>query len=210
MKQLKRATRRIDPIKINRPNRKLKQVDSNLERKTIRRIKQTNRQLRKLRQYTGEVDSWAVKKLSERLNSGSLDAYKKGRIKLPKESSNFDLYAINQAIELFKKSKTSTIKGIKAVERKQIRNIKRRLSGIDEEVSTEDARFLYNAMGDELFNDIRGSFTPSEMQAIVMRAREEKQDKKDLFEILSESNDYSNDKEISRKFDMFFKKYVVA
>jgi hypothetical protein len=123
-----------------------------------------------------------------------------------------DLRKINKAVELYFKSKTSTITGIKDAESNMIKGIQRitstTLDGKTQEISKEDARALY-----DMFQDKR-NFVPwsrklgaSDMWIAMQNAVDFKMNKDEFVELL-ESMTGGIDENYRKKAVAIYNKYV--
>ena len=132
-------------------------LDSETERlynETKKSVKLANQYINRIKRQYGEEDIYSIKKLRERLSTVKDKPYTiKGNISVRKDMSPSDLRKINKAVDLFFKSKTSTITGIKDAEQNYIKGIQRITSTtIGEkviEIPKEDARALYNMVQDK-------------------------------------------------------------
>lgn len=133
-----------------------------LERQVRKEVAQANQRLKSLeRRY--KRGTWASKKLMNRLDSGTLNAWQRGRIKVGKNLTSTQLRAIDKATRQFLESKTSTKKGIRETSQKTKESIKSTLSeDMRDRVSDEDAEFYYDMLGDndfDYFSDKIGAST---------------------------------------------------
>lgn len=110
--------------------------------------------------------SFASKKLT------ILDQYSESanRITLIGNESYQELIAIDKATKNFLKSKTSTISGIKEVEKGIKQNIANKLDEFD--LSKQDIETLYNFFEDEDFNYIRKYIDPSDLWVFMEQIKE--------------------------------------
>lgn len=116
------------------------------------------------------MDSWAGKKLQEKLST--VNGFNLKKFQLPKKISTSDLKAINKAFSNFLKSQTSTIKGIKNVEKSTKGSIKDLVSDIDN-IDNSDIETLYSFFGDKDFNYVTQYVDPSELMILLAESREE-------------------------------------
>lgn len=116
------------------------------------------------------MDSWAGKKLQEKLST--VNGFNLKKFQLPKKISSTDLKAVNKAFDNFLKSQTSTIKGIKGVEKSTKSSIKDLVSDIDN-IDNSDIETLYSFFGDKDFNYVTQYVDPSELMILLAENREE-------------------------------------
>lgn len=130
-----------------------------------RLVKSVNAHIQQIRAYTGKKESYAMKSLKSKLTAKSLDENlwtAKGFVKYNKKISDSDVKALYAAVKNFKKAKTSTVKGIKAVELERKGQIAEYLKSqqdfsnksLDEiiketDITQEDAEDMYNLFDDE-------------------------------------------------------------
>lgn len=177
-----------------------------LEKETRKLVNKTNARLDSLRRRY-KSGTWASKKLSNRLTQNKIDMWKNGKIKLPKNPTKTQLRAVNKAASQFLASQTSTKKGINAVKRKQIENIKLRRSIEDEEFTEEDAEDFYDMFGDNDFAYFADKIGASKLQEIIydaIRANDSEESFLDRLELYIELNDL----DIREKAIRLYNKYV--
>ena len=126
-----------------------------------RKVKTTN-----IKDYRG---TFASKKLEE------LDSFNRraNKIELTGNESKEELMEINKITDNFLKSKTSTIKGIEAVEKDIKNNMSARLDEYDMTPTEIDS--LYKLYDDKDFTALRKYLDPSELQALMMEVKEFKE-----------------------------------
>lgn len=114
-----------------------------------------------------DVDSWAGKKLREKISTIKGATIKGKRVKLSSKITIADLKATKKATSNFLKSKTSTNKGIKEVENRIKNTIKETVEDEDIELSSQEVNTLYNFFEDKDFNYITKYIDPSELMVIL-------------------------------------------
>lgn len=128
-------------------------------------VKSVNAHIQQIRAYTGKNESYAMKKLKSKLTAKPLDESlwtAKGFVKYNRKLSDSDVKALYAAVKNFKKAKTSTVKGIKAIELERKGQIAEYLKStqdfsdksIDEiikenDITQEDAEDMFNLFDDE-------------------------------------------------------------
>lgn len=114
------------------------------------------------------VDSWAAKKLNEKLSMiKGVDIKLMKAAKLPKQMNIGDLKAANKAFKNFIKSKTSTIKGIKETENRIKKSISDIFDTEEEKVNAEDVETFYSFFEDPDFRYVSQFIDPSELMVIL-------------------------------------------
>lgn len=207
--------------------------DKKLLAETRRMVNEANKRLRSL-EKTGQYNSWASKKLFERLDTNNLKALskiKKGKqvykgkfkvkgqriktrgqitgIKIPKNATNTQLIAINQATRKFLDSKTSTPRGIKRVKKSTIKTLKSTLSlKLQKEVTEEDAQFYYDMLENKDFNTFNEKIGASRMWEFIDESIERNQTQPDWIDFLENYGLTMEDKEMRNRAKGLYKKYV--
>ena len=167
---------------VERTNKKLARLDKGIdlnravrnprtgrfERKgTITVIDSTGKRIKiKPKNIVSYKGSFASKKLT------IIDQYNESanRITLTGNESYQQLIAIDKATKNFLKSKTSTISGIKEVEKGIKQNIANKMDEFD--LSKEEVETLYNFFEDEDFAYIRQYIDPSDLWVFMEQAKE--------------------------------------
>lgn len=202
--------------------------------RTVKEIKfladKVNKRMSAIEKLAGRKESWAVKELYRQLESKQgIPLTKSGYVsKDLKELSDEQLVAELKALRNFMKSKTSTIKGIKEVRRKQIETMKKVVDDSDFKASDftfDDAEKLHeiwsdkrnrwfaeNVGGSEYYQFIQ-EFRDVTMKSIEsddsLTRKEKEQAKKDAF--INELESYINvvnDPVARRKAIEVYNKYV--
>ena len=143
-------------------------------------INETNKRLRSL-ERAGEYNTFASKKLFERLGSGKLNILKKAKkinkgkvlgLKLNLGLNNTDLTAIIKATAQFLKSATSTTKGINIVAEKTKKSMYETLKIKNREITKQDIEDYYDMLGDKDFDYFNEKIGASTMWSILEEAVE--------------------------------------
>lgn len=116
------------------------------------------------------ADSWAGKKLTEKLSV--VKNFNLKTFKVPKQLTPGELKAINKALSNFLSSQTSTIKGIRDVEKTTKTGIKNLVSDIDN-IDNKDIETLYSFFNDKDFNYISEYIDPSELMVLLAETKSE-------------------------------------
>lgn len=186
-----------------------KQTTEKLERDTRKLVSKANARLDSLqRKYRS--GTYASKKLVNRLTSGKMNFWNKGKISISKKKkiSKTQLIALNKAVTQFLNSKTSTNKGISEWRKKQIENIRISRSMEDDNFTEEDAEDFFEMFGDNDFDFFARKIGASTLQEIIYDAISEGDDE-DNFVSRLELYIVINDLDIREKALRLYNKYVM-
>lgn len=173
-------------------------------------VKRANQRLVRLERNFG-VNSWGSKKLRNELDIETLNAWtSSNRIRFNKKMTETQLNAIKKATQSFLSSKTSRVKGVKQVQKKQIEGLRRSLSSPDLIVSVEDTETLYNFFGEDYATDITSKLQGSDVIALMLEAKQIPQyrRRKYFFEQIENYIEFGNDVDMKRKLGKLYRKYV--
>ena len=171
--------------------------------------KRANQRLVRLERAFGK-DTWASKKLRDRLNIEPLDAWTKtGRVKVNKSMTITQMRATIKATQQFLNSKTSTIKGIKEVKKTTISNIAKSLGTDENELTEEEAESLYNLLSEDYITDLTKYIPPSELWAIIEDAKESNDTEKQFIDRISDYIYWGNDVDMVNKLKIIYQKYIL-
>lgn len=156
--------------------------------------------------------SWAVKKLSERLEVESLQALtSSGRIRVSKGYTPTQMRAIIKATKTFLyKSETSSLKGIKKVSQQLKKNIKKTVSSDERPVSDEDIETLYGIFKDDDIDWLTKYVPPSDVWTALQDAKENQDTFDEFIDRTNIENkiEMENDISIQLKLRRIYNKYV--
>lgn len=196
---------------------KPKKYDKSLYRDVQEQINKVNKRLRSLRRE-GEYNSWASKKLFNRLDDSSMDVLKYNRkgkdkvvlqLRLNKNLTNTNLLNIQKSTRQFLISKTSTPKGIDVTRRNTIDAIRKTLNEKDgKKVTNEDAEFYYDLLGDKSFDSFVDKIGASAMWNLVDASIEKKDTQKGWIERLEMYAMTMNDRGMKTRAKNLYKKYI--
>lgn len=191
-------------------------IDPTKEKKTLLRnvnaqVKETNKRLRQL-DRKGFYNSFASRKLFERLGSGKLDALEKqGKkiigIKVKKSLNLTDLTAISRATRNFLQSATSTPYKTKRVIKDTKKAMFKTLKMKNDDLTMEDIESYYDMLGDKDFDSFNELIGASETWAIIDEAIDAGDNKNQFLKRLS-SHITLNDVDLRKKAINIFNKYV--
>lgn len=199
-KRFKTRVKRL-PIKSNKEQELLREVEKS--------VREVNKRLKSLTK-SGNLDSWASKKLINRLGGGKVNVYSRGKVRVPKKVNKTRLNAILKASKQFLASETSTTKGINTVANKTKENMFKTLKLEKDNLTKEDIETYYDMLGDKDFDFFTKSdrIGASELWANIDSAIEAGDSKGEFLKRLGRYEDI-NDKEIREKLANIYEKYVL-
>lgn len=188
-------------IELNAEQQKLFNELKKLSKRANQRIVRIEREFGK--------DTWASKKLRDRLATEPLQAWTKtGRVKVNKSMTITQMKATIKATQQFLNSKTSTKRGIKQVRKTTIKNLAKSLGTEEEDLSNDEAETLYNMLSDDYVSDILKYIPASDFWALIEDAKEQGDTQEDFISRISDYIDFGNDVDMRNKLIMIFEKYV--
>lgn len=174
-------------------------------------VKRANQRLVRLERNFG-VNTWGSKILRKELDIEVVNAWtSSNRIRFNKKMTETQLIAIKKATQNFLSSKNSTVKGVKSIKQKQIKNLRISLSRPDLTVTTEEAETLYEFFGEDYASDITSKMPHSDdILAIMVEAREvaSYRRRKYFMEQIEQYIEIGNDVDMKRKLGKLYRKYV--
>lgn len=183
------------------------QEQAELFRELTKLSKRANQRLVRLEREFGK-DTWASKRLRNKLESEPIQAWtRSGRVRVNKKMTITQLKATIKATNQFLNSKTSTKRGIKEVRKKQIETIQSRFDIDDKDFTYEDAEDFYDIFSDE-YSWILSYMTPSEFQAMVEDAIENRDSENDWVKRLEDYITIGNDVDLRNKAIKLYRKFV--
>lgn len=169
--------------------------------------KRANQRIVRLEREFGK-ETWATKKLRDKLAIEPLQAWTvSGRVKVNKSMTVLQLQKTIKATEQFLSSKTSTVGGVKKVRKEQIKKIQERFDIKDREFTFEDAENFYDVFEDE-YSWILQYITPSEFQAMVADAVEQRDSENDWIKRIEDYIEIGNDLDLVSKCIRLYDKFV--
>lgn len=179
-------------------------------------INETNKRLRSL-DKAGHYNSFASKKLFERLGNKKLNVLKKSKkinkgkvlgLKLDYGLNNTDLTAIIKATSQFLKSATSKPKGLNVVVEKTKKSMYETLKIQGKDVTMQEIEDYYDMLGDKDFDYFNDKIGASAMWSIIDDAVEHDDDATNFIKRLNNFITVS-DSDIRKKAINLFTKYVL-
>lgn len=176
-------------------------------------INETNRRLRNLEKQninkSYAEDVLRTKLSVQNLSSKILD--KQGKIKISKNLTSSELVQLNKAIQNFISSKTSTAKGIRITETKNIKGIQRLISDPEQKkkVNIDDAKLYYDMFQSNDIDYFTSKIRGSDLINFIEEAKEKNMSETDWIELLNTTQQFSNDEEFKRRATNLYNKYVL-
>lgn len=176
-------------------------------KETVKQVQKTNERLKSLSRHY-KKGTWASKKLIDRLD-GKQNAYKNGRIRIPKNATTTQLKSIQKATKQFLESKTSTRKGISEVSKSIKEGMKNAFEMEGKDITNSDIEDLYQMMSDDDFtkSDFEDKIGASRMDRYILDAKEKKMNVNNFIDLI-EANEFSLDEDLRNKAISLYNKYV--
>lgn len=195
-------------IPVKKYNLKVKKVTpQSTFNKVVRLTGRVNRRINEINNTYGKR-SWATNKLLNRLDVKGIDVVRGGKIKIPKNLSEQKLKLVESALNNFLKMKTSNVRGIEDVIKRQKKNIKTSLSDMDKELTNKEVETLYNFFEDKDFNRITDMLPASDAWAILEDAKTKGYDEKQFINSIKNYIDVGNDMDMILSLSNIYNKYV--
>lgn len=170
--------------------------------------KRANQRIVRLEREFGK-DTWATKKLRDKLATEPLQAWSKtGRVKVNKSMTTTQMKATIKATQQFLNSKTSTKRGIKQVKKTTIKQLAKSLGTDDEDLTNEEAEALYDMLSDDYVTDILKYIPASNFWALIEDAKEAADSQESFISRISDYIEFGNDVDMRNKLIMIYEKYV--
>lgn len=199
------ARRTKTRIKRPKPNKNIDFYElGNLKNK----IKLVNKRIEQIENKYG-ADKWAVKKLKARLNISEINGLdRKGKVKRVSGRDKMKMKAVNKALDLFLKAKTSTIEGIEDTIKKSKNTIKEILDDEDNDIDDEDVETFYDFYIDNDFKWLINYIEPSELMVLIQTARGDNWNENKFIQELNNYIAYGNDKDITNRLKRLYKNLI--
>lgn len=170
--------------------------------------KRANQRIVRLEREFGK-DTWATKKLRDKLATEPLQAWSKtGRVKVNKSMTTTQMKATIKATQQFLNSKTSTKRGIKQVKKTTIKQLAKSLGTDEEDLTDEEAEALYDMLSDDYVTDILKYIPASDFWALIEDAKEAGDSQESFISRISDYIEFGNDIDMRNKLIMIYEKYV--
>lgn len=187
---------------------KIKQENIELYNQLYKEVKKANQRLLRLEREYGK-DTWAAKKLHQRLDTKMIQAWTKtGRVRLNKSMTTTELKAVQKAVTNFIASETSKVSGVRKVKQRQIHQIRETFKNNDINLTNADAESFYDIF-DSADSWIYDVIPPSTFQDVVVAEAIKKPDtEKDWIKRLETYIQIGNDIDLVNKAMRLYIKYV--
>ena len=191
------------------PNKKeLNEEQQKLYNELKKLSKRANQRIVRLEREFGK-DTWATKKLRDRLATEPLQAWTRtGRVKVNKSMTITQMKATIKATQQFLNSKTSRVKGVKQVRKTVIKSIAESLGTEEENLSNEEAEALYDMLSDDYVTDILRYIPASEFWALIEDAKENGDTEQQFVDRIKDYIEFGNDVDMRNKLIVIYEKYV--
>lgn len=190
------------------PNKELTKEQQQLYTELKKLVKRANQRLVRLERSFG-INTWAFKKLMNRLSAEPILAWSKNnRILLNKSMNITKMKAILKATNQFLNSKTSTVRGIKKIKKTTIKSIATSIGIDDEELSFEEAESLYNIFEDKDTLQLVNYIGASETRDFIQEAKEVNMSENEFLKTIELYLNYGNDKEMLQTIKNVYNKFI--
>ena len=194
-------------IPVRKSNIKRKIGENTQFNKVVRLTGRVNKRINEINIKYGK-ESWATKKLLSRLDVKGINVVRGGRIKIPKNLPAQKLKLVESALNKFLGMKTSSVKGIENVIKKQKQNIKVSLSDETIEITDKEAETLYNFFEDDDFKIVTQYLTPSETWGLLEWAKTSHKTENQFINEVKNYVSFGNDTDMVKALSSLYNKYV--
>ena len=210
-------------------------IKSDLYRQVQKQVRETNKRLEKLsrgydinkavrnpktgrfervssevKRVSYDAGTWASKKLINRLETSTLDAWSKGRVKIRENMTVTQLRAVQKATSQFMASKTSTLTGIQSVKESTKESLKATLSDEDiGEITESEVETMYNMLSDNDFKFLSDKVGASTAWSLIEDAKESNDTEQGWINRLNRYAFEINDVDMRNKALAIYNKYIV-
>lgn len=154
--------------------------------------------------------TWASKKLIDRLETSTLDAWSNGKVKIRENMTITQLRAIQKATSQFMTSKTSTLKGIHSVKESTKASLKATLSDEDlGELTDSEVETMYNMLSDTDFSFLSDKVGASTAWSLIEDSKDNNDTEKGWINRLNRYAFEINDVDMKAKALAIYNKYIV-
>lgn len=194
-------------------NRRLEKLSRGYDvNKAVRNLKtgRFERASKEVKRVSYERGTWASKKLINRLETSTLDAWSGGKVKISKDMTITQLRAVQKATSQFMASKTSTLKGIQSVKESTKASLKATLSDEDlEEITEDEVETMYNMLSDTDFRFLSDKVGASTAWSLIEDAKESNDTEKGWINRLKRYAFEINDVDMKAKALAIYNKYIM-
>ena len=165
---------------------------------------------KEVKRVSYERGTWASKKLINRLETSTLDAWSGGKVKISKDMTITQLTALQKATSQFMASKTSTLKGIQSVKESTKASLKATLSDEDlKEITEDEVETMYNMLSDTDFKFLYDKVGASTAWSLIEDAKESNDTEKGWINRLNRYAFEINDVDMKAKALAIYNKYIM-
>ena len=194
-------------------NRRLEKLSRGYDvNKAVRNPKtgKFERASKEVKRVSYERGTWASKKLINRLETSTLDAWSSGRVKISQNMTITQLRAVQKATNQFLSSKTSSLKGIQSVKESTKASLKATLSDEDmEEITEDEVETMYSMLSDDDFKFLSDKVGASTAWSLIEDAKESNDTEKGWINRLNRYAFEINDVDMRAKALAIYNKYIV-
>lgn len=194
-------------------NRRLEKLSRGYDvNKAVRNPKtgRFERASKEVKRVSYERGTWASKKLINRLETSTLDAWSGRKVKISKDMTITQLTALQKATSQFIASKTSTLKGIQSVKESTKASLKATLSDEDlKEITEDEVETMYNMLSDTDFKFLYDKVGASTAWSLIEDAKESNDTEKGWINRLKRYAFEINDVDMKAKALAIYNKYIM-
>lgn len=198
---------------VRETNRRLEKLSRGYNVNRAVRNPKTGRFERKsseVKRISYDTGTWASKKLINRLETSTLDAWAKGKVKIRENMTITQLRAVQKATSQFMASKTSTLKGIQSVKESTKASLKSTLSDEDiGEITESEVETMYNMLSDNDFKFLSDKLGASTAWSLIEDAKESSDTDQGWINRLNRYAFEINDVDMRNKALAIYNKYIV-
>lgn len=194
-------------------SKKRRSIIKKITPKTLleRKIRNANERLTSLKKAGFGTDTWAAKKLTEKLTTTKVNFIDKktGKIKINGNINRSQKRVLERSINNFMRSETSTPEGIEDVRTRTIKSLAQNLGSPERPMSYEDAETYYNMFGDNDFTFFSDKYGASEVWALLETSIEEEDDLPTFLIRFQAHLTDINDDDLLEKATRLYEHYVI-
>ena len=198
---------------VRETNRRLEKLSRGYDVNRAVRNPKTGRFERKsseVKRISYDTGTWASKKLINRLETSTLDAWSKVKVKIRENMTITQLRAVQKATSQFMASKTSTLKGIQSVKESTKASLKSTLSDEDiGEITESEVETMYNMLSDNDFKFLSDKLGASTAWSLIEDAKESSDTEQGWINRLNRYAFEINDVDMRNKALAIYNKYIV-
>lgn len=198
---------------VNETNKRLEKLSRGYDVNRAVRNPKTGRFERvskEVKRVSYDTGTWASKKLINRLETSTLNAWTKGRVKIREDMTITQLRAVQKATSQFMASKTSTLKGIQSVKESTKQSLKATLSDEDlRELSDNEVETMYSMLSDTDFTFLSDKVGASTAWSLIEDAKENNDTENGWINRLNRYAFEINDVDMRSKALAIYNKYIV-